>query len=120
MEAIVIYIMDKYFLMGLDSVRAFEENGVKGILDCGDNYGIIKYNERTSLLKDLIDAVVGWDGYVEIFYSDIVEIEVEKNRRNWMEFFGMIDPDATMTDGQVIEYITKYYKVPEFVHYDQL
>lgn len=112
--------MDKYFLMGLDSVRAFKEHGVSGLLDSGDNYGIIKYNERTSLLKDLMDAVVGWDGYVEIFYNDIVEIEKEKNKRKWMEFYKMIDPDDTMTDGQFIDYLFDYYKVPEFIHYDQL
>ena len=112
--------MDKYFLMGLDSVRAFEERGVTGLLDSGDNYGIIKYNERTSLLKDLMDAVVGWDGYVEIFYEDIKAIEVEKNRRNWMEFFAMIDPEAIMTDGDTIDYMMKYYRVPIFLHLDEL
>lgn len=112
--------MDKYFLMGLDSVRAFEEYGVSGLLDSGDNYGIIKYNERTSLLKDLMDAVVGWDGYVEIFYEDIKEIEIEKNRRNWMEFFAMLDPDANKSDGEVMDYMMKYYRVPEFIHLDQL
>lgn len=112
--------MDKYFLMGLDSVRAFEEHGVSGLLDSGDNYGIIKYNERTSLLKDLMDAVVGWDGYVEIFYSDIQEIAIEKNARQWREFYKMIDPNDTMTDGEFIDYIATHYKVPEFIHYDQL
>ena len=112
--------MDKYFLMGLDAVRAFEDGGVVALIDCKDNYGIVKYNERTSLLKDLMDAVVGWDGYVEIFYSDIVEIETEKNHRQWREFFVMIDPKASMTDGEVIDYMIKYYKVPEFIHYDEL
>lgn len=106
--------MDKYFLMGLDAVLAFKEKGVAGLLDSKDNYGIIKYNERTSLLKDLMDSVCGWDGYVEIFYRDIVDIETEKNRRNWMEFFAMIDPDANMSDGDVIDYMMKFYKVPEF------
>jgi hypothetical protein len=112
--------MNKYFLMGLDGVNAFKDGGVRGLLDSKDNYGIIKYNERTSLLKDLMDAVVGWDGYVEIFYEDIKEIANEKNRRDWMEFFAMIDPEANMTDGEVIDYMSKYYKVPEFLHLDQL
>jgi hypothetical protein len=112
--------MDKYFLMGLDAVQVFESNGVSGLLDSGDNYGIIKYNERTSLLKDLMDAVVGWDGYVEIFYNDIVEIEIEKNRRNWMEFFAMLDPDSNKSDGEVIDYMMKYYKVPEFLNTEEL
>ena len=112
--------MDKYFLMGLDSVRAFEDRGVKGLLDDNFHYVIVKYNERTSLLKDLMDAVVGWDGYVEIFYSDIVEIETEKNRRQWREFFAMTDPIGEMTDGEFIDYISRYYRVPEFIHYDQL
>jgi hypothetical protein len=112
--------MDKYFLMGLDSVRAFEERGAKGLLDDNFHYVIVKYNERTSLLKDLMDAVVGWDGYVEIFYSDIVEIETEKNRRQWREFFAMTDPIGEMTDGEFIDYISRYYRVPEFIHYDQL
>lgn len=112
--------MDKYFLMGLDAVQAFEERGVIGLLDSKDNYGIIKYNERTSLLKDLMDAVCGWDGYVEIFFNDIVEIEREKNRRNWMEFFAMIDPDANMSDGEVIDYMVKFYKTPEFFYTEEL
>jgi hypothetical protein len=112
--------MDKYFLMGLDSVRAFEEHGVRGLLDSGDNYGIIKYNERTSLLKDLMDAIVGWDGYVEIFYEDIKAIEMAKNERQWKEFFKMIDPDDMMSDGEFIDYLFDYYKVPEFIHLDQL
>ena len=112
--------MDKYFLMGLDSVRAFEEHGVRGLLDSGDNYGIIKYNERTSLLKDLMDAIVGWDGYVEIFYEDIKAIEMAKNERQWKEFFKMIDPDDMMSDGEFIDYISRYYRVPEFIHLDQL
>lgn len=112
--------MDKYFLMGLDSVRAFEERGVKGLLDDNFHYVIVKYNERTSLLKDLMDAVIGWDGYVEIFYEDIKEIELEKNRRNWMEFFALIDPEANMTDGDTIDCMMKYYRVPEFLHLDQL
>jgi hypothetical protein len=112
--------MDKYFLMGLDSVHAFKEHGVKGLLDSGDNYGIIKYNERTSLLKDLMDAVVGWDGYVEIFYEDIMQITIEKNHREWRDFFSIIDPDANMTDGEVIDYMMQFYKVPEFIHLDQL
>jgi hypothetical protein len=112
--------MDKYFLMGLDSVRAFEERGVKGLLDDNFHYVIVKYNERTSLLKDLMDAVIGWDGYVEIFYSDIQDIANEKNRRDWMEFFAMIDPEANMSDGDTIDYMMKYYKVPEFLHLDQL
>ena len=112
--------MDKYFLMGLDSVLAFKDGGVKGLLDNNFHYVIVKYNERTSLLKDLMDAVIGWDGYLEIFYEDIKEIEVEKNRRNWMEFFAMIDPIANMTDGEVIDYMCKYYRVPEFIHLDQL
>ena len=112
--------MDKYFLMGLDSVRAFEERGAKGLLDDNFHYVIVKYNERTSLLKDLMDAVVGWDGYVEIFYEDIKEIQKEKNKRQWMEFYKMIDPEDTMTDGEFIDYLFDYYKVPEFIHYDQL
>lgn len=112
--------MDKYFLMGLDSVRAFEAYGVKGLLDCKDNYGIIKYNERTSLLKDLMDAVVGWDGYVEIFYNDVKEIELEKNKRQWVEFFRMIDPNNEMSDGRLINYMMDHYKVPEFLHLDEL
>jgi hypothetical protein len=112
--------MDKYFLMGLDSVRAFEEHGVSGLLDSGDNYGIIKYNERTSLLKDLMDAVVGWDGYVEIFYNDIKEIEIEKNRRDWKDFFSRIDPEANMTDGETIDTMMQYYRAPEFLHLDEL
>ena len=112
--------MDKYFLLGLDGVYAFKDGGVNGLLDCKDNYGIFKYNERTSLLTDLMDAVVGWDGYIEINYSDIQDIANEKNRRDWMEFFTMIDPKASMTDGEVIDYMSKYYKVPEFLHLDQL
>jgi hypothetical protein len=112
--------MDKYFLMGLDSVRAFEERGVTGLLDDNFHYVIVKYNERTSLLKDLMDAVIGWDGYVEIFYEDIKEIAMEKNRRDWREFFAMTDPIGEMTDGQFIDYISRYYKVPEFIHLDQL
>jgi hypothetical protein len=112
--------MDKYFLMGLDSAQAFEERGVKGLLDDNFHYVIVKYNERTSLLKDLMDAVIGWDGYLEIFYEDIKEIELEKNRRNWMEFFAMIDPEDMMSDGEFIDYIAMYYRVPEFIHLDQL
>lgn len=112
--------MDKYFLMGLDSCRLFTENGVKGLLDSGDKYKIIKYNERTSLIEDLMDAVMGWHGYVEIFYSDVVEIEQEKNRRQWRDFFAMTDPIGEMTDGQFIDYISTHYKVPEFIHYDEL
>jgi hypothetical protein len=112
--------MDRYFLMGLDAVRVFEDGGAKALLNCKDNFGIIKYNYRTSLLKDLMDAVVGWDGYVEIFYSDIVEIEAEKNSKSWIEFLGMIDPNHNMTDGQMLDYISTNYKVPEFIHYDEL
>jgi hypothetical protein len=112
--------MDKYFLMGLDSVQAFQERGVTGLLDDNFHYVIVKYNERTSLLKDLMDAVIGWDGYVEIFYEDIKAIEVEKNRRNWQEFYKMIDPDDIMSDGQFIDFLFDYYKVPEFLHLDEL
>jgi hypothetical protein len=112
--------MDKYFLMGLDSVRAFEERGAKGLLDDNFHYVIVKYNERTSLLKDLMDAVIGWDGYVEIFYSDMVEIEKEKNKRQWQEFYKMVDPEDMMSDGQFIDYLFDHYKVPEFIHYDEL
>jgi hypothetical protein len=112
--------MDKYFLMGLDSVRAFEERGVKGLLDDNFHYVIVKYNERTSLLKDLMDAVVGWDGYVEIFYEDIKAIEMAKNERRWKEFFKMIDPDDMMSDGEFIDYMMAYYKVPEFLQLDEL
>jgi len=112
--------MDKYFLMGLDSVQSFKEHGVSGLLDSGDNFSIIKYNERTSLLKDLMDAVVGWDGYVEIFYNDVKEIEIEKNRRNWMDFFSRIDPEANMTDGETIDHMMQYYRAPEFLHLDEL
>jgi hypothetical protein len=112
--------MDKYFLMGLVSVQAFEERGVKGLLDDNFHYVIVKYNERTSLLKDLMDAVVGWDGYVEIFYEDIKEIEIEKNARQWREFYKMVDPEDMMSDGEFIDYIAMYYRVPEFIHLDQL
>lgn len=114
--------MDKYFLMGFDSVKSFENRGTQGLLDekGQDSFTIIKYNERTSLLKDLMDALMGWDCYLEIFYNDILEIEREKNRRNWKEFYKMIDPDDTMSDGQFIDYLFDYYKVPEFIHYDQL
>jgi hypothetical protein len=114
--------MDKYFLMGWDSIESFKDGGVKGLLDAkgGDSFTIIKYNERTSLLKDLMDALMGWDCYVEIYYSDIQEIASEKNRRDWREFFAMTDPIGEMTDGQFIDYISRYYKVPEFIHLDQL
>ena len=114
--------MDKYFLMGWDSIESFKDGGVIGLLDSKgqDSFTIIKYNERTSLLKDLMDALMGWDCYLEIFYEDIKDIATEKNRRHWMEFFAMIDPDASMTDGEVIDYMMKYYKVPEFLHLDQL
>jgi hypothetical protein len=112
--------MDKYFLMGLVSVQAFEERGVKGLLDDNFHYVIVKYNERTSLLKDLMDAVIGWDGYVEIFYEDIKEIEIEKNARQWREFYKMVDPEDMMSDGEFIDYIAMYYRVPEFIHLDQL
>jgi hypothetical protein len=112
--------MDKYFLMGLVSVQSFEERGVKGLLDDNFHYVIVKYNERTSLLKDLMDAVIGWDGYVEIFYEDIKEIELEKNARQWREFYKMVDPEDMMSDGEFIDYIAMYYRVPEFIHLDQL
>ena len=114
--------MDKYFLMGFDSVKSFEDGGVDGLLNekGQDMFTIIKYNERTSLLKDLMDALMGWDCYVEIFYSDIVEIEREKNRRNWMEFFAMLDPDANLSDGEVMDYMMKFYKVPEFLNTEEL
>jgi hypothetical protein len=112
--------MDKYFLLGLDSCRLFTENGVKGLLDSGDKYKIIKYNERTSLIEDLMDEVMGWHGYVEIFYSDVVEIEQEKNARQWREFYKMVDPEDMMSDGDFIDYLATYYRVPEFLHLDQL
>jgi len=112
--------MDKYFLMGLDGVNAFKDGGIAGLLDCKDNYGIIKINTRTSLIVDIMDKAIGWDGYLEIFYNDVVLIEYEKNHRNWKEFFAMIDPDANMTDGEVIDYLMKHYRVPEFIHLDQL
>ena len=112
--------MDKYFLLGLEASLAFKENGTNRLLASGAKYRIIKYNERTSLIKDLMDAVVGWDGYIEIFYSDVVEIEQEKNKRQWREFFTMIDLDDNMSDGEFIDYMSKYYKVPEFLHLDEL
>lgn len=114
--------MDKYFLMGYDSVKAFEDGHVERLFDekGQDGFTIVKYNERTSLLKDLMDSLMGWDCYVEIFHCDIIDIEKEKNKRQWMEFYKMIDPDDTMTDGQFIDYLFDYYKVPEFIHYDQL
>jgi hypothetical protein len=37
-----------------------------------------------------------------------------------MEFFALIDPEANMTDGDTIDYMMKYYRVPEFIHLDQL
>ena len=114
--------MDKYFLMGLDSVRAFEEFGVPGLLDekGQDGFTIIKYNERTSLLKDLMDAVLGWDCYVEIFYEDVKQVAIEKNHREWRDFFCRIDPEAKMTDGETIDHMMQYYKAPELIHLDQL
>lgn len=114
--------MDKYFLMGWDSIESFKDGGVKGLLDAkgGDSFTIIKYNERTSLLKDLMDALMGWDCYVEIFYEDIKEISTEKNARQWKEFYKMVDPDDMMSDGEFIDYLAIHYRVPEFLHLTQL
>lgn len=112
--------MDKYFLMGLDAVTVWEEKGAQGLLDSLIKFEIVKYNERSSLLKDVLDAFIGWDGYVEIFYNDIKEIEVESNKKHWKQFFEMVDGDDEMSDGEFIDYLIDHYKVPELLNLEEL
>lgn len=112
--------MDKYFLLGLDAVETWKDKGAQGLIDSLTKYSIAHYNYRSSLLTDVLDAFIGWDGYVEIYYNDVKEIEVEKNKKHWNEFFKMIDPDDNMSDGEFIDYMVKYYKVPEFLNLDEL
>jgi len=112
--------MTKYFLMGLDAVTIFERDGVKALLDCKDNYSIITIDEGKESLRDIMHKVVGWDGFVELMHEDRVEIEREKNEREWRDFFSMLDPDTNMTDGEMLDYIARNYRVPEFIHLDQL
>jgi hypothetical protein len=32
----------------------------------------------------------------------------------------MIDPDDNMSDGEFMDYMVEHYKVPEFLHLDEL
>lgn len=112
--------MDKYFLMGLDAVEIWKDKSAQGLIDSLIKFDIVKYNERTSLIEDLAYEFIKHDGYVQIFYNDVKEIEVEGNKKHWNQFFEMIDPESNMNDGEVIDYMIKYYKVPEFLNLDEL
>ncbi len=108
--------MTKYFLMGLDAVTIFERDGVDALLDCKDNYAIITIDEDKDSLRDIMRKVVGWDGFVELMSEDITAIKYAKNQREWRDFFSRLDPDNNMTDGEMLDYIATFYRVPEFIH----
>ena len=112
--------MDKYFLMGNDGIEAFKRRSARGLLDSKDNYAIIKINTLTTSIAEIMDKTIGWDAYLEISYNDVEDIEIAKNRRNWMEFFRMIDPDGDMTATGMVHYLTEYYKVPEMINVKEL
>ena len=112
--------MDKYFLMGRDAIIAYQDSGAQGVANCKDNYAIIKYNERNSLLKDLLDKFIGWDDYLEIHYTEVEAIERHKNRNQWYQLRNMICGDQKMTTEQYLTYLQTFYKVPEFFDTEDL
>jgi hypothetical protein len=109
--------MRKHFLMGLDSVSIFKKEGVQALLDCKDNYSIITIDDEKDNLVEIMHKVVGWDGFVELLSQELMAIEYEKNRRQWREFLNMLDPDDGMSDGEILDYISTFYRVPEFIHF---
>jgi hypothetical protein len=112
--------MDKYYLMGSDAIVAYINGGASKLAECKDNFSIIKYNERNSLLKDLLDAFIGWDDYHEISYKEMQDIHRAKNAIQWADFINMINPDNDLNDTDLLEYMATYYKVPEFLSTEDL
>lgn len=112
--------MAKYFLLGQDSIVDYKKGGPMAAVDNKNNYSVFKYDDESMTLHDLLNAVIGYDGYLEITCDEYANIKKAKNIIQWHEFMHMIDPDDDMTDGEMLDYIINYYKVPEFIHLDQL
>lgn len=110
--------MKRHFLMGSDAIQSFRKGGAKELLACKDNYSIIHLGIGDSL-EFTLDMVIGWDEYLELNQKDLEEIKVQKNKNEWDEFYKIIDPDDTMSDGEFIDYLYKYYEVPSFLEIKQ-
>lgn len=110
--------MKRHFLMGSDAIHAFRKGGAKELLACKDNYSIIHLGIGDSL-EFTLDMVIGWDEYLELNEKDLQEIKTQKNRNQWDEFYKIIDPDDTMSDGEFIDYLYKFYEVPSFLEIKQ-
>ena len=112
--------MTKYFLLGYDSIFAYQKGGPIALVDTNDNYGLFKYDSDCMTITDLLDAVIGYDAYIEITIDEYVRIQRAKNIMEWHELMGMIDPDDKMTDSEMLNYLSTYYLTPEFIHHDRL
>ena len=112
--------MKKYFLLGYDSIYAYQNGGPIALVDNEDNYGLIKFDSDRMTINDLLDAVVGYDAYIEITIQEYVRIERAKNIMQWHELMSRIDPDDKMTDSEMLDYLSTYYLAPEFIHNERL
>lgn len=112
--------MTKYFLLGYDSIYAYQKGGPIALVDSEDNYGLFKYVSHCMTINDLLDAVVGYDAYMEITIEEYVRIKRAKNIMQWHEFISRIDPEDKMPAKEMLEYLSTYYLTPEFIHDERL
>lgn len=113
--------MDKYFLMGRDGIIAYQNSGAQGVANCEEDWAIVKYNERSSLLKDLLDKFIGWDDYLEIHYTEVEEIERQKNAIQWHKLRNYASmKNGSMTAEQYLVYLQTNFTIPVPLDFEAL
>ena len=113
--------MDKYFLMGRDAIIAYQDGGAQSVANCEDNWSIVKYNQRNSLLKDLLDKFIGWDDYLEIHYTEVEEIERQKNAIQWHKLRNYAsEKNGSMTAEQYLVYLQTNFRIPVLLDLEDL
>jgi hypothetical protein len=65
-----------YVVFGTEAVNAYEQGGVKGLLQYGgtDTYDVVKFDDQHSP-TDIIDATMGWDDYCVISEDEYNEFK---------------------------------------------
>lgn len=55
-----------YYLFGKSACQIFEQEGIDGLIESGETYGVFRFVEGVTSSMEFANAIIGWDDYLHI------------------------------------------------------